>query len=479
MKNTVRNEGWGSWSPKGSFAALRMTIAWLTALVLVSSWSAAAQATADPYQPVPYVKLRHPDWSKNATIYEIFVRQFTPEGTFRAAEKQLPRLKALNVDILWLMPINPIGEKNRKGSIGSPYSVKDYFAVNPDLGTLDDLKHFVAAAHALGLHVIVDWVPNHTAWDNPLAALHPDWYQHDAKGDFRPTPWFDWSDIINLDYRSPGLRKYMTDAMKYWGKEADIDGYRCDVAGFVPVDFWNNVRRELDAIKPVFMLAEWETRDLHAEAFDMTYAWSWYDTMVNIAKGKADAGALFGFYAWDEGFFPPGCIRMNFVSNHDKNSWEGTEFEQFGDALPAAIVLSVVGNGMPLLYNGQEAGNTKRLKLFEKDPIEWREHPNAELYRRLFALKHANTALWNGPWGALMVHVPSDPNIFSFVRRNARDKVFAVFNFSKEARLAKFEEDLCHGTYTDYFSGEKVTVDATTRLPLGPWGYRVLLQTAP
>src|SRR5258708_7267179 len=224
------------------------------------------------------------------------------------------------------------------------------------------------------------------------------------------------------------------------------------------------------------MLAEWETRDLHAEAFDMTYAWSWYDDLVNIAKGKADAGALSGYYAWDEGFFPADIFRMTFVSNHDKNSWEGTEFEQFGDALPAAIALSVVGNGMPLMYNGQEAGNPKRLKFFEKDPIEWRPHPNGGLYRKLFALKHANTALWNAHWGALMVHVPNDAGAFSFLRQNDRDKVFAVFNFTKEARTVAFQGGLFPGIYTEYLSGEKVTLDAGTRLTLPPWGWRIYVK---
>ncbi len=448
----------------------------LLCALLVAATLAGRAAAVDPYQPQPYVKLQHPEWAKNATIYQINTRQFTAEGTFRAAEAQLPRLKALNVDILWLMPVHPIGVKNRKGTLGSPYAVKDYLGVNPEFGTLADLKHFVAAAHAQGFHVILDWVANHTAWDNPLAAEHPDWYQHDWQGHFRPTPWFDWDDIINLDYRAPGLRKYMTEALKYWVREADVDGYRCDVAGFVPVDFWNNARKELDAIKPVFMLAEWETRDLHAEAFDMTYAWSWYDDLVNIAKGKADAGALSGYYAWDEGFFPADIFRMTFVSNHDKNSWEGTEFEQFGEALPAVIALSVVGNGMPLMYNGQEAGNPKRLKFFEKDPIEWRPHPNGELYRKLFALKHANTALWNAHWGALMVQVPNDAGVFSFVRQNERDKVFAVFNFSKDPKTATFQDGLFPGAYTDYLSGEKVTLDAGTKLTLPPWGYRLFVR---
>ncbi len=231
---------------------------------------------ADPYLPAPYVKIAHPEWSKNATIYQINTRQFTPEGTFGAAEKQLPRLKELGAVILWLMPVHEIGVRNRKGSLGSPYAVRDYYSVNREFGALADLKHFVNAAHSLGMVVILDWVANHTAWDNPLVAEHPEWYARDWKGDFRPTPWWDWPDIIDFDYAQPAVRRYMTDALRYWVSEVDVDGYRCDVAGFVPTDFWNNVRKELDAIKPVFMLAEWESRDLHAEAFDMTYAWRVY-----------------------------------------------------------------------------------------------------------------------------------------------------------------------------------------------------------
>ena len=263
----------------------------LAAVLCVPCLSTAPQSEAseNPYQPTPYVRLKHPEWTRNAVIYQINTRQFTQEGTFRAAERHLQELKALGVDILWLMPVHKIGEKNRKGSLGSPYSVQDYYSVSPELGALEDLKHFVAAAHAQGFHVILDWVANHTAWDNTLVKEHPEWYARDWRGDFHPTPWWDWSDIIDLDYSDEGLRRYMTEAMKYWVKEAGIDGYRCDVAGFVPVDFWNNVRRELDAIKPVFMLAEWESRDLHAEAFDATSAWSWYDAVHQVALGqKAD-----------------------------------------------------------------------------------------------------------------------------------------------------------------------------------------------
>jgi glycosidase len=438
------------------------------------------QTNSDLYQPQPYVKLTHPEWSKNATIYQINTQQFSKEGTFRAAEKQLPRLKELGVDIVWLMPIHEIGKKNRKGTLGSPYSVKDYYSVNPEFGNIEDLKSFVKAAHKLGMYVILDWVANHTAWDNELTKTHPEWYEKDYKGDFRPTPWWDWSDIINLDYKQPGLRKYMTEALKYWVKEADIDGYRCDVAGFVPVDFWNNVRKELDAIKPVFMLAEWESRDLHAEAFDMTYAWSWDEKMHKIAMGEAkDLSGLFVYYSWNESAFPANSMRMIFVSNHDKNAWEGTEFERFGNALQAAIVLSVVGEGMPLIYNGQEAGNTKRLEFFEKDPIVWKEHPNGELYKKLFALKHKNTALWNAKWGATMIHVPNSvpEKVLSFVRQNEKDKVFAVLNFSDKPQTVTFkDEKLFSGKYTEYFSGKVSELNGSTKLELKPWSYQVFVK---
>jgi glycosidase len=434
--------------------------------------------SANRYQPVPYVQVQHPAWSKNATIYQINTRQFTEAGTFQAAEAHLPRLKELGVDILWLMPIHPIGEKNRKGRLGSPYAVRDYYKVNPEFGNLDDLKHFVGAAHALGMYVILDWVANHTAWDNVLVAEHPEWYARDWKGEFHPTPWGDWSDIIELDYQHTGLRQYMTEALKYWVAEADIDGYRCDVAGFVPTDFWNTARKELDEIKPVFMLAEWESKDLHAEAFNMTYAWSWYDAMHLICKGKADVNALFVYYAWNQKSYPANIMRMMFTSNHDKNSWEGTDREVFGDALEAVIVLSAISEGMPLLYNGQEAGNSKRLAFFERDPIAWQPHPTGELYKKLFTLKKANSALWNAAWGARMLHVPNNIplQVFSFVRQNEQDKVFAVFNFSAEPQSVTFHQHLYHGLYTDYFSGESVKFTATTQLELEPWGYRVFVK---
>jgi glycosidase len=472
---------------------LKLSIPYLLLLGFLLLFNACSDQKSNPtegtpesksmsiHDPQPYVKLKHPDWSKNATIYQINTRQFTNEGTFIAAIKEFPRLKALGVDIIWLMPIHPIGVKNRKGTLGSPYSVKDYYGVNPEFGTLDDLKTLVKEAHALGMYVILDWVANHTAWDSNLVEEHPDWYDRDYKGDFRPTPWWDWSDIIDLDYRKPAVREYMTEALKYWVKEADIDGYRCDVAGFVPVEFWDHVRSELDAIKPVFMLAEWESRDLHARAFDMTYAWSWNEAVHDICMGKADVSKLFIYYSWNESAFPYNSMRMTFVSNHDKNAWEGTMFEQFGKGLEAAIVLSVVGEGMPLIYNGQEAGNNKRLKFFERDPIEWKEHPIGDLYRKLFTLIKEESCLWHGRWGATMVKVPNnkESEVLSFVRQNDESKVFAVFNFSANQQSVNFKETLFNGTYQDYFSKEEVTLQQGDGLTLEPWAYRVFVQINP
>lgn len=255
-----------------------------------------------------------------------------------------------------------------------------------------------------------------------------------------------------------------------------MDGFRCDVAGFVPVDFWNHVRHELETIRPVFMLAEWETRDLHARAFDMTYAWSWYETVHRIAKGEADAGALGIYHYTDENSWPHDAMRMLFVSNHDKNSWEGTQFEAFGDALENAIVLSVVSKGMPLIYNGQEAGNPKRLEFFDRDPVEWREHPIGELYRRLIVLKKNNTVLWNGRWGAPMIQVANSlpRSVFSFVRANDRNKVFAAFNFSGQPATVSFSGTLHHGSYRDFSSGESFSLNEGSLLEMPAWSYRVL-----
>ncbi len=435
----------------------------------------ASAGAADPYAPKPLVTLTNPAWSRDAVLYQINTRQFTPEGTFAAAQRELPKLKALGVDILWLMPIHPIGEKNRKGALGSPYSVKDYLGVNPEFGTLADLKAFIGAAHEQGFKVILDWVANHSAWDNALVTEHPDWYIKDWKGDFRPTPWWDWSDIIDFDWSNRDLREYMTKAMVYWVRDVGVDGYRCDVAGYVPLDFWENLRAELEAVKPVFMLAEFNHRDVHRAAFDASYAWAWNNAMHDIAAGKADTGALYGYYSENESAFPVVAMRMTYGENHDQNAWEGTSFERFGPALPAAIVLSFVGEGIPLVHNGVEAGNEKRLAFFEKDPIAWRQHPNGALIKRLIAYRKAHVALHNGRWGARMVSVAnsSPQQVFSLLRERDDDRVFVVLNLSGEAKAVTFPTAQAQGDYID-FNGGKVTINPQTPMSLEPWGWRVM-----
>ena len=454
---------------------LRPLAALLAALACaVPAFAAPACAAAPRYE------VDHPDWTRNASLYEINLRQFTPEGTFAAAQAQLPRLKALGVDILWLMPVHPIGEKRRKGPLGSPYAVRDFMAVNPEFGTLDDLRRFVAEAHRLGLHVILDWVGNHTSWDNVLVARHPEWYDRDRHGRFRPTPWYDWDDIIDLDYGQPELQRYMQDALAYWVREADIDGYRVDAAGLVPLKFWEDARCRLAAIKPIFMLGEWEDRDLHEAAFDASYAWTWWDALRDIVSGKGSLGTLTTYYAWNRKFYPRQAYRMLYTTNHDKNAWEGTEFEVFGPAVDSAIVLSFVSEGIPLIYDGQEAGNRKRLKFFERDPIAWTPSPYGALYARLLALKKTHPALGNGPYGAVMEPIANDApqQVLSFLRGNERDRVLAVFNLSPRAATVRFKDDLAQGDYRDFATGAPARVAADTSLDMAPWSWRVFVRQA-
>lgn len=453
---------------------LAAALTFITITACASAPTAPADDTAR-WQPEPYVKLKHPDWAKDAVLYQLNIRQFTEEGTFAAAEEQLDRLADLGIDIIWLMPIHPIGEKNRKGTLGSPYSVKDYYGVNPEFGTLDDLRSFVDAAHARGMHVILDWVANHTAWDNQLVFDHPEWYERDWDGDLMPTRWWDWSDIIDLDYSQPGLREYMAGAMRYWVEKVGIDGYRCDVAGYIPLDFWEDVRTELDSIKPVFMLGEFDQRDIHARAFDASYAWEWKNIMHAISKGDARANALFGYYSTNESVWPQDAYRMIYTSNHDQNAWDAAAPDFYGAAYESAIVLSFIGEGLPLIYNGQEAFNEKQLEFFEKDPIAWRDHPIADLFRTLIALKTEMTALHNGAAGARMVPVvnTTPEDVLSFSRRDKNGGVFVVINLSPVAQSTSFTDGPYAGTYAEYFSGKSLIIDTSTELTLPAWSYRI------
>lgn len=455
---------------------MKKSILIFTVIIMTFTSCQQPKTNDSAYQPKPYVQLQHPDWSKNSTIYEVNIRQYTPEGTFKAFESHLPRLKAMGVDIIWLMPIHPIGVKNRKGTLGSYYSVKDYLAVNPEFGTMDDFKSLIKKIHASGMHVIIDWVANHSAWDNKLVTEHPEWYSKNNEGNFQPTPWYDWDDIIDFDYEQPELRKYMTEALKFWVSETDIDGYRCDVAGFIPVDFWDNVRVELEAIKPVFMLAEWEDRDMLKNAFDMTYAWTLWNKLREIAKEGKPVGGLIEYMAHDVSTFPRDGYKMTFTDNHDKNSWEGNQYSNFGPALETCIVFAATVNGMPLVYSGQEAGLDRSLRFFDKDTIIWKNHRNEQLYTQLFDLKHKNQALWNGKHGGQMVRVYNDSQdkIISFYREMNGNKVLPIFNFSNETVNVTLDTKFAADTYTELFSKKTYKLQGNDPIELPAWGYIVL-----
>lgn len=446
-------------------------------LFLFTCGSFKTQTKEARYQPKEYVEITHPEWSKNATIYEVNIRQYTPEGTFKAFEKHLPRLKKMGVDIIWLMPIHPIGEKNRKGTLGSYYSVKDFYGINPEFGNMRDFQHLVDKIHAMGMFVIIDWVGNHSAWDNPLATQHPDWYTKTREGNFQPTPWYDWDDVIDFDYDHPDLRKYMTDALKFWVKETNIDGYRADVAGFIPTDFWENARKELDEIKPVFMLAEWESRDLYKKSFDMTYSWSLWNEL-KVAVNQQKLSPLVEYLSHDVNTVPRNAYRMTFTDNHDKNSWEGNPYLNFGPGLKTAIVMTGVVNGMMLCYSGQEAGLNRSLKFFEKDLIEWKEDENAEIFTKLFHLKHKNQALWNGKYGGEMIRVVNDhqDQVISFYREKNNDAVLPILNFSDKKVVVNLDTKYYKGKYKELFTAEHFDIQDKTTVTLLPWSFLVLVK---
>ena len=447
----------------------------LLLFLLFLSQAYFSQNNDNRYIPKEYVEITHPEWSKNATIYEVNVRQYTPEGTFKAFEKHLPRLKNMGIDIIWLMPIHPIGEKYRKGKLGSYYAVKDFKGVNPEFGNMQDFKHLVDEIHKLGMYVIIDWVGNHSAWDNPLAKEHPDWYTKNRDGNFQPTPWYDWDDVIDFDYNHPEFRKYMTGALKFWVKEANVDGYRADVAGFIPVDFWENARKELDEIKPVFMLAEWESRDLYKKSFDMTYSWTLFDKLKDATTQNKGIGGLVEYLAHDVGSVPRNAYRMLFTDNHDMNSWNGTPQKNFGKGLELSMVFCGVVNGMPLVYSGQEAALDRSLNFFDKDLIDFSNLKYENLYKTLFDLKHKNQALWNGKYGGEMIRVVNDKQdkIISFYRESNGDAVLPIFNFSNEEVTVKLDTKYLQGNYTELFSKEKTALKDSYTLQLKPWEYKI------
>lgn len=427
-----------------------------------------------------------PDWGKDAVIYEVNPRQYTPEGTFEAFRAHLPRLQQLGVKILWFMPISPIGKVDRKGTLGSYYSVRDYCAVNPEFGTMDDFRRVVQEAHKLGMKVIIDWVANHTSRDHAWVSEHPDWYVTGKDG--KPIGPYDWTDVAQLSYAGSDMQKEMIAAMKYWLTEADIDGFRCDVARLASdyvteqqaLDFWEAARKECSAVKPVFMLAEDEgCRALTNVAFDANYGWEFHHLMNNVAQGKSNVEDLHSYFEREILNFPKRTLRMLFTSNHDENSWNGTEFMRMGDAAQTMAVLTFTAPGFPLIYTGQELGNRRSLEFFEKDLISRSSGKDfTSFYQSLTGLKSEYSALHNGEYGADMVWVNNSQNtkVLSFVREDSLSRVFCLFNLSPEVvKNVELEGDAFYGEYSVWGKGMSVKFDAKPCFTLNPWEYRIYI----
>ena len=422
----------------------------------------------------------HHDWSYNLSIYELNVRQYTNSGTFAEFETHLDRLEELGVGILWFMPIHPIGAQNRIGNLGSYYSVKDYYDINSEFGTLDNFKALVDSIHAKGMYVLMDWVGNHTSWDNSLTITHPEWYVKDGNGNFTPPPGTNWTDVIQLDYSEQELRDYMIEAMKFWITEVDVDGFRCDAVSFIPLDFWEEAIAELKNIKPeIFMLAEDDGTEYQTAGFDMSYGWGLYGfgegILVNIANEINNANFINGYSTLENTNYSSSHYRMYFTSNHDENSWYGTVFELFGDAAEVFAVLTSTFRSMPLIYSGQEAGLDHRLLFFEKDEITWQPHPFAEMYKSLLHLKKENKALWNGNEGGQLQRVltTNNPAIFAFVREKENYKVFGIFNLTDSVRTFTLQGNLYTGNYRNVFTNDSILFNENAEVTLPAWGYRV------
>ncbi len=367
----------------------------------------------------------HPDWDYDAVVYEMNIRQYTPEGTFAAAQAELPRLEELGVDILWLMPIHPIGVKERKGTLGSYYAISDYCAVNPEFGTMADFETFLAAAHKMGFRVIIDCVANHTSpdakWINECPA---DWYVRDSLGNTVVN--YDWTDIAELNYDNPDVRTAMQAAMRFW-MEKGVDGFRCDMACEVPFDFWKETIAMLRSEWPdMYMLAEGEDPRLHTVAgFDASYAWELHHILNDIAQGRKNVPELLEYIEKDAAAVPSDALRLMFTSNHDENSWAGTEFERMGNAAKAMAVLTfTLPNGQPLIYTGQEMGWNKRFEFFEKDPIPaWKNNGYTDFYKWLVKLRHDNPALAAGRDGGRFDLISSEDSTIVFDRTVPGDTV--------------------------------------------------------
>ena len=417
-----------------------------------------------------------PEWAINANIYEVNIRQYTPEGTFAAFAQHLPRLAEMGVDILWFMPVFPISEAKRKGSLGSYYAISDFKAVNPNFGTMADFQSVVDKAHELGMYVILDWTPNHTGWDHAWITEHPDWYTqrgdtitHALNNDGTPT---DWYDVADLNHDNAEMQEALIADMSWWLTDVGIDGFRCDVAHSVPVEFWRKASDAFREADPeIFMLAESEQPQLRNETlFNADYGWAMHHVLNDVAQGKKDVNAIDQQMAKqnreNSGGFP-----MHFTSNHDENSWNGTEFERMGEGHKPLAVLTATLEGMPLIYSGQEEPLEHRLAFFEKDLIPFKDYAYEDFYKALLGLKKTEEALWNGPHGAKPERINESPSVYAFQRKKGDSDVVVVLNLSDKEASTTFNRPI--DGMTEVFTGQQVTLEAGQPMAIEPWGYRV------
>jgi glycosidase len=440
-----------------------------------------------------------PDVEENAVIYEVNIRQYSPEGTFNAFTKDIPQLKELGVKIIWVMPIFPISQTKRKATggddskfasempaaeqhkyLGSYYAVSDFKKVNPEFGTIEDFRNLVKTAHDNGIYVILDWVPNHTGWDHVWIKNHPEYYTKNAKGEIidpinpETGKSWGWSDVADLNYDNKGLRKEMTADMLHWIKNENIDGFRCDVASNVPLDFWQQAIPQLRKEKNIFMLAEaWEPELLKDGLFDMAYGWEAHHTMNRIAQGKNTVKDWDKLILDNQKKYNTNDILMNFVDNHDENSWNGTTKSRLAKAEEAMTALSYVMPGMPLIYSGNEYGLNHSLKFFEKDSIPKTKGAAWKLRRKLGKLKTENSALNGGKKSASYkkIATPNDTEIFAFEREKNGEKIIYIANLSDKTISTSLP---INGEFVDFITGKKIIFDAKLNTQLQPWQYYIL-----
>jgi glycosidase len=409
-------------------------------------------------------------WADGTNIYEVNVRQYTKEGTLQAFAKHLPRLHDMGIEILWLMPVTPISVEKRQGTYGSYYAASSYTEIDPAYGNANDFKELIRSAHSLGMKVIIDWVANHTGYDHQWTLKYPQWYRKDDKGNF--TELYGWVDVIDLNYDIPEMREEMLRSMKYWISEYDIDGFRCDMARTVPLDFWIEARAQCDALKPLFWLAECEILEYH-EVFDLTYGW---EAMRAFDKYKKDppelsmADVLPVLHSYSR--YPVGSRKLLFTSNHDENTYWGTEYEKYKTAALALAVFSCTWPGVPLIYSGQEKPNLKRLAFFEKDFIDWDgEIALHDFYKTLLTLRKNSKALKES---ASVLLIPSGhPDVLIYLCRRRDDKVFVCLNFSSATSICHFNHPAVAGEYKELFTGKTVMVARKEAYTLNPGEYRV------